>query len=407
MAKKIRAINLLGGKCSNCGDIDIFHLVFHHVDEKQKKNNISAILEKRWGDIEGEVKKCKLLCYNCHQETHFPNDSGIKDRLLGIKGSKKCCQCGYIGKSNSSLSFHHIKEDKSNMWLSEKCNYTRGEMGLSIEEVMLEMDKCIVLCENCHQKEHTDIQRFNSLKEQIYKKIIIYKEKRHQLSVIEKEKIKQMAKKGLTYLKISKIIHCGVDTVRESIRRGNNYVNGYLNRINEKQILKLRKSGKSIREIADIMEITDRTIKKYLKKNNFNGKITLDYDRVVFLKKQGKRNGDIAKEMGCHLTTVSRILSRSPEIQLMREKNKIKEMDVVDMYRNKKSVCDIMRQVGYSDVGVYRILKRNGVIIPSRRVDIQKILNLKKEGKNLKNISKEAGCSRDSVYRILKKNAVS
>ncbi len=216
-----------------------------------------------------------------------------------------------------------------------------------------------------------------------------------------------MAKKGLTYLKISKIIHCGVDTVRESIRRGNNYVNGYLNRINEKQILKLRKSGKSIREIADIMEITDRTIKKYLKKNNFNGKITLDYDRVVFLKKQGKRNGDIAKEMGCHLTTVSRILSRSPEIQLMREKNKIKEMDVVDMYRNKKSVCDIMRQVGYSDVGVYRILKRNGVIIPSRRVDIQKILNLKKEGKNLKNISKEAGCSRDSVYRILKKNAVS
>lgn len=34
-AKKIKCINILGGKCKNCGDDNIFHLTFHHLFDKE------------------------------------------------------------------------------------------------------------------------------------------------------------------------------------------------------------------------------------------------------------------------------------------------------------------------------------------------------------------------------------
>jgi hypothetical protein len=38
-SKKIRAIELLGGKCEMCEDNNIFHLCFHHEDSEEKEKN--------------------------------------------------------------------------------------------------------------------------------------------------------------------------------------------------------------------------------------------------------------------------------------------------------------------------------------------------------------------------------
>ena len=38
-SKKIRAIKLMGGACEKCGDENIYHLVFHHIGEKESNIN--------------------------------------------------------------------------------------------------------------------------------------------------------------------------------------------------------------------------------------------------------------------------------------------------------------------------------------------------------------------------------
>lgn len=60
-----------GGKCERCGYKKCYAaLQWHHKDPTQKDFGISS---KRGAPIEllrEEVSKCKLLCANCHAETH-------------------------------------------------------------------------------------------------------------------------------------------------------------------------------------------------------------------------------------------------------------------------------------------------------------------------------------------------
>lgn len=47
-------------------------LDFHHLDMKSKERRISALLWKAQSDkYKKEVKKCVLLCKNCHYEVHY------------------------------------------------------------------------------------------------------------------------------------------------------------------------------------------------------------------------------------------------------------------------------------------------------------------------------------------------
>ena len=64
----------LGGKCVICSyDKCQRALQFHHLDPKTKKFTISdAFSRKAYSteEIEAEVKKCILVCANCHAEIH-------------------------------------------------------------------------------------------------------------------------------------------------------------------------------------------------------------------------------------------------------------------------------------------------------------------------------------------------
>jgi len=67
---------LKGGKCENCGYSKCDKaLEFHHVNEKDKKFNISRRssknLKKGWTEFIEEINKCVLLCANCHREAHY------------------------------------------------------------------------------------------------------------------------------------------------------------------------------------------------------------------------------------------------------------------------------------------------------------------------------------------------
>lgn len=69
---KARCIAYFGGKCVRCGyDRCKAALEFHHRDPKEKRFLISGgAYTRRWSDLEEELRKCDLLCSNCHRELH-------------------------------------------------------------------------------------------------------------------------------------------------------------------------------------------------------------------------------------------------------------------------------------------------------------------------------------------------
>ena len=66
---KLLAIKLLGGKCVRCGwNGHPSTFDFHHVGGKDFA--IGSAAHKSWKVIWKELKKCELLCANCHRVEH-------------------------------------------------------------------------------------------------------------------------------------------------------------------------------------------------------------------------------------------------------------------------------------------------------------------------------------------------
>lgn len=66
------AINLKK-ECVICGDTGKYHLHFHHIDPSLKQYDIHKMLKPKTITIDsivGELRKCVVLCANCHLDTH-------------------------------------------------------------------------------------------------------------------------------------------------------------------------------------------------------------------------------------------------------------------------------------------------------------------------------------------------
>lgn len=74
----------------------------------------------------------------------------IKEMSVEYKGGK-CEKCGY-NKCNRALEFHHLNPTDKKFSISHK-GYTR-----SWSKVKKELDKCIMVCANCHAEIHNEIE---------------------------------------------------------------------------------------------------------------------------------------------------------------------------------------------------------------------------------------------------------
>lgn len=71
-----------------------------------------------------------------------------KIELLRYKGNKcECCDLEYNGKNAAIFHFHHLRDKK----------FTIGNKLIDFKwkEILLEVDKCILLCANCHEMKHS------------------------------------------------------------------------------------------------------------------------------------------------------------------------------------------------------------------------------------------------------------
>lgn len=75
---KSKMVEAMGGKCQCCGYNKCDRaLAFHHLDPSIKETGFGMIRANpvSWEKIVVELKKCILVCHNCHSEIH----SGIRD----------------------------------------------------------------------------------------------------------------------------------------------------------------------------------------------------------------------------------------------------------------------------------------------------------------------------------------
>jgi 5-methylcytosine-specific restriction endonuclease McrA len=77
----------------------------------------------------------------------------LREMAIAYKGGK-CEICGYI-KCIDALEFHHIDPAKKDFNISNK-GYTR-----SWDRVKAELDKCMILCANCHRELHSKLAASN------------------------------------------------------------------------------------------------------------------------------------------------------------------------------------------------------------------------------------------------------
>jgi len=67
----------IGKCCEICGYNEYPEILqFHHKNPKEKSFNISQIMGK-WDLIEKEIKKCVLICPNCHFWLHYQEGSKV------------------------------------------------------------------------------------------------------------------------------------------------------------------------------------------------------------------------------------------------------------------------------------------------------------------------------------------
>lgn len=152
-----------GGKCIKCSFDNINALEFHHRDMKEKINNVIKI--KETNKLLKEIDKCDLLCVICHRiESHLQRKdmyslekiSDCQKRVernvnytnkVKLKNNK-CALCDKkVVKGNEfCFDFDHLNKEEKYKNVSDMCMNK-----FSIKRIQDEINKCRLLCANCHR----------------------------------------------------------------------------------------------------------------------------------------------------------------------------------------------------------------------------------------------------------------
>lgn len=94
------------------------------------------------GDGRYRCKKCRVEAVQRRREK-------LKLMAIEYKGGE-CQVCGYH-RCVWALEFHHLNPEEKDFSFGDK-GYTR-----SFEKIKQELDKCIMVCSNCHREIHAGL----------------------------------------------------------------------------------------------------------------------------------------------------------------------------------------------------------------------------------------------------------
>lgn len=100
--------------------------------------------KNRWGFFS--------YCKSCHNKRQKERLRKFKQQCVEYKGGK-CKICGYC-RCLAALDFHHSDPSQKEFQISH------GRFCVFGEKVKLELDKCDLLCANCHRESHAEQDDF-------------------------------------------------------------------------------------------------------------------------------------------------------------------------------------------------------------------------------------------------------
>lgn len=205
----------------------------------------------------------------------------LKEKCISYKGSK-CSACGY-NKCIASLCFHHTSGKDFNI---SSATTTRWEV------IKSELNKCVLLCHNCHNEIHHNerVKEYDKLKKEV--------------NYLTKEEINQN-KKCIKCLGSVPNIGKYCQFCKEEIKNKSH------TKYDKQAILALIYSS-SLEEIAEKLTYNYGNLQKYCKRNNIKyftykrDKIKWPLDSDLQLMVKAKPLIYLAKELGVSNNTIKK-----------------------------------------------------------------------------------------------------
>lgn len=153
-------------------------------------------------------------CKKCSSDAVQKARRKLKEKLVEYKGGK-CEMCGY-DKCIGAMEFHHLNPSEKEFQISN-CNIK------SFKRLKQEVDKCMLLCSNCHKELHYELDLKERNKKQIIEEqnIIDYeKNNKRRLKVvgrISKEEVFEKTK-TMTQKQIAEFYNISVSSVKRILK---------------------------------------------------------------------------------------------------------------------------------------------------------------------------------------------
>lgn len=188
-----------------------------------------------------------------------------------------------------------------------------------------------------------------------------------------------------------------------------------LNREIVDKIVQLYKEGNKIKDIGEILNVSTKTVTKYLKSEgehiNKKGRPTIyndeTIDKVLEMYDSGISASDISDSLNLAITGIVALLKKNGKIVSNRTPlNDETIANILKMHDNGENIYDISDKMRVSVAKVKSILKNNDreVVekIPLTEEEVNKIIQLKKDGFAVRHIAVEMGISTIAVTEHLK-----
>jgi transposase len=125
----------------------------HTKEETSKKFNVSTTTVNKYKE-----NKRNKLTENEKVKNNYLNVKNFRERIkikaVEYKGGK-CIVC-YYNRCIRAFDFHHLDPSKKDFNISNNCN-------MSWDRVKIELDKCILVCSNCHREIHDGMVKLENV----------------------------------------------------------------------------------------------------------------------------------------------------------------------------------------------------------------------------------------------------
>lgn len=116
----------------------------------RKSNKRIEMGEEEWAKLQKEKKNAKRRKWReANLESYLFYKRRLKQEMIAYKGGK-CELCGYSKDCPSAYDFHHIDPTQKEFTISKSSSTFKAKKA--------ELDKCQLLCRNCHAEVHDKLE---------------------------------------------------------------------------------------------------------------------------------------------------------------------------------------------------------------------------------------------------------